>query len=135
MGRYSCYVVIRGRKPGVYATWEECNAQVYKVKEAKFWGCHSEEEAYRALSKADEQRETSNIPGVEAYVPVHRKSTEVPENLKKPKVEETSVTTVAVPHTPATPPKYALHYDLEKNLRLMLLFLLIAIAIKVLVML
>lgn len=50
MGKHRCYVVIRGRKPGIYSTWEECKAEVHGYPNARFWGCSSEEEAVEALT-------------------------------------------------------------------------------------
>lgn len=43
------YVVFVGRKPGIYATWDECRAQIEGVPGAKFCSCKSEEEARAAL--------------------------------------------------------------------------------------
>lgn len=36
MGNISHYAVLRGRKPGIYNTWEECEQQVKGFSRAKF---------------------------------------------------------------------------------------------------
>ena len=66
MGKYPYYVVINGRKPGIYSTWEECNAQVDGYHSALYWGCYSEQEAIQAL--------TSGVRSIEAIM----------ERLKRP---------------------------------------------------
>ncbi|KAL6553543.1 hypothetical protein OROGR_007385 [Orobanche gracilis] len=92
MGKYSCYVVIRGRSPGIYATWEECRAQVDGYNNARYWGCFSEEEAIEALVsgvKATGSTEsTLKRLKVEAYM-----STNVP-NSSSPETQSTVVTEI-----------------------------------------
>ncbi|KAL6559414.1 hypothetical protein OROGR_004531 [Orobanche gracilis] len=92
MGKYSCYVVIRGRSPGIYATWEECRAQVDGYNNARYWGCFSKEEAIEALVsgvKATGSTEsTLKRPKVEAYM-----STNVP-NSSSPKIHSTVVSEI-----------------------------------------
>ncbi|KAI7779953.1 hypothetical protein LA080_000166 [Diaporthe eres] len=39
------YAVIKGRKPGIYCTWEGCKAQVHKYSGCEFFGFFSREEA------------------------------------------------------------------------------------------
>jgi ribonuclease HI len=44
------YVVWAGRKPGVYSTWAECEAQVKGFPEAKFKGFPTRAEAQAAFA-------------------------------------------------------------------------------------
>ncbi|RYR08615.1 hypothetical protein Ahy_B05g076389 [Arachis hypogaea] len=37
-GHFCYYVVRRGRKPGIYTSWEECNRQVFGFKESEYKG-------------------------------------------------------------------------------------------------
>ncbi|KAJ6831908.1 hypothetical protein M6B38_343415 [Iris pallida] len=41
----SFYVVLKGRKPGVYTTWPECHMQVNGFKGACYFKCQDYEEA------------------------------------------------------------------------------------------
>ncbi|TVY34963.1 ATP-dependent DNA helicase [Lachnellula subtilissima] len=50
------YVVFRGRRPGIYRTWEECNPQVHGFSKAKFLGYETFSEAERDW--AEWQRKT-----------------------------------------------------------------------------
>ena len=45
MARFHCYVVYRGRHPGIYQTWNECKAQVLEYPNAEFKGFSNMEEA------------------------------------------------------------------------------------------
>ncbi|KAL5716998.1 ribonuclease H [Ranunculus cassubicifolius] len=123
MGKYNCYVVINGRKPGVYRSWEETNAQVKGYPMAKFWGCRFEEEAFKALLGAKEEVR---------YIPICRSPNKILDNHVRPEV---AAKTVALPpHTVGTlAPTKAVGFDLQKTLTVILLVLLIAIAIKLLV--
>lgn len=38
MARYQCYVVYRGRRPGIYNTWTACKEQVYQYPNALYKG-------------------------------------------------------------------------------------------------
>lgn len=38
MAKKQCYVVLVGEKPGIYASWAECEAQVKGWKGAKYKG-------------------------------------------------------------------------------------------------
>ena len=49
MGKKNYYAVARGREPGIYRTWPECEAQVLHVKSARFKGFASEQEAHAYL--------------------------------------------------------------------------------------
>ncbi|MGB8646898.1 MAG: ribonuclease H family protein [Anaerolineae bacterium] len=50
MAKPKWYVVWKGRKPGIYTTWEECNTQVKGFPGAQFKGFDSRREAERALT-------------------------------------------------------------------------------------
>lgn len=50
MGRKICYVVLRGRSPGIYHTWAECSDQVTGFSGALYHGCESIEAAQRELA-------------------------------------------------------------------------------------
>ena len=50
MGKFKCYVVWVGRRPGVYYTWSECYAQVNGYPGARYKGFVSVEDATNALS-------------------------------------------------------------------------------------
>ena len=45
MGRKRCYVVFRGRNPGIYLTWESCQEQVSRFRDNIHKGYNSLEEA------------------------------------------------------------------------------------------
>ena len=45
MGRKRCYVVFRGRNPGIYLTWESCQEQVSGFRDNIYKGYNSVEEA------------------------------------------------------------------------------------------
>ena len=45
------YVVWEGVKPGIYTTWEQCNAQVFGFAGAKFKSYESKAEAEAAYSE------------------------------------------------------------------------------------
>lgn len=47
------YAVIKGRKPGIYTSWEECRVQVYKYKNAVFASFNTEEEANEFMNKGE----------------------------------------------------------------------------------
>ncbi|XLR34206.1 hypothetical protein S83_062106 [Arachis hypogaea] len=49
-GRFRYYVVRRGRKPGIYTSWEECNQQVYGFKGSQLKGFMVRREAEEWLS-------------------------------------------------------------------------------------
>ena len=44
------YVVWSGKKPGIYDTWEDCEAQVKGVQGAKYKGFASRPEAEQAFA-------------------------------------------------------------------------------------
>ena len=48
MGKKKYYVVWNGLEPGVYASWQDCLLQVKGVKDARYQGYATEEEALRA---------------------------------------------------------------------------------------
>ncbi|QHO53973.1 Ribonuclease H [Arachis hypogaea] len=54
-GRYRYYVVKRGRKPGIYTSWEECNEQVYGFKDSHHKGfmVRREAEEWGSLPRQD----------------------------------------------------------------------------------
>jgi ribonuclease HI len=45
MAKYRCYVVYKGKVPGVYDEWSECQAQVEGVSGASHKGFKSRQEA------------------------------------------------------------------------------------------
>ncbi|PIA60112.1 hypothetical protein AQUCO_00400778v1 [Aquilegia coerulea] len=49
MSRFPCYVVIRGRIPGVYTNWHQCATQVLGYSNALYQGCESIKEAEQIL--------------------------------------------------------------------------------------
>jgi ribonuclease HI len=51
MAKSKYYVVWVGKKPGIYATWAECQAQTKGYPQAKFKAFESEEEAKAAYAK------------------------------------------------------------------------------------
>ncbi|MEI3613260.1 ribonuclease H [Pseudogracilibacillus sp. SO30301A] len=48
MAKKKYYVVWAGRKPGIYSTWTECQAQTNNFKQAKFKSFESREQAEKA---------------------------------------------------------------------------------------
>ncbi|QHO21254.1 uncharacterized protein LOC107613727 [Arachis ipaensis] len=54
-GRFRYYVVRRGRKPGIYTSWEECNQQVYGFKGSQYKGfmVRREAESWWSLPRQD----------------------------------------------------------------------------------
>ena len=50
MGKKQFYAVVRGRRPGLYRTWEECSAQVTSFPRALFKGFALEHEAMAFLA-------------------------------------------------------------------------------------
>ena len=54
--RRAAYVVFEGRKPGVYATWAEAEAQVHQYSWAKHSGYDSKDEAYLAFESYQESK-------------------------------------------------------------------------------
>lgn len=80
MGKNSHYVVWSGKKPGIYTSWPDCQAQTKGVKGARFKGFPSYEEALEAYEspemkpQADYIRESistdvgcSGNPGIMEY--------------------------------------------------------------------
>ena len=63
MAKKQCYVVLVGEKPGIYASWAECEAQVKGWKGAKYKGFGKREEAekyyneYMGIAPAMEHKE------------------------------------------------------------------------------
>lgn len=53
MGSQKFYVVWRGRRPGVYATWSECKENVEGFEGAKYRSFASQDEATSAFREAD----------------------------------------------------------------------------------
>ena len=49
------YVVINGRKPGIYTNWDECQAQVKGYKNAIYRSYKNEEEAKKAFETSDDK--------------------------------------------------------------------------------
>ena len=47
MGKWSFYAVARGRKPGIFSTWDECKQQTDGFHGARFKGFKSKQEAER----------------------------------------------------------------------------------------
>lgn len=47
--KYKYYAVIKGRKPGIYLTWEECKKQVWKYKDAMYKGFYTMDMARKYL--------------------------------------------------------------------------------------
>src|SRR5436190_5756020 len=70
MAKQKFYVVWRGRKPGIYVTWDECRAQVLGFKDAvyKSFPTRKEaEEAYKSTSrnytgKSSSEPASSTVP-------------------------------------------------------------------------
>lgn len=50
MGKFYCYAVWVGRRPGIYFSWNECLAQVHGYPGAIFKGFYSLEEAELAFN-------------------------------------------------------------------------------------
>lgn len=63
MAKKQCYVVLVGERPGIYASWAECEAQVKGWKGAKYKGFGKREEAekyyneYMGIAPAMEHKE------------------------------------------------------------------------------
>ena len=45
MAKSKFYVVLKGRTPGIYKTWDECKRQVHEFDKAVYKSFESEEEA------------------------------------------------------------------------------------------
>ena len=50
MAKKQYYVVIKGRTPGIYQTWEDCKAQVNGFKGAKYKGFKNIEDAQQYIA-------------------------------------------------------------------------------------
>ena len=50
MAKKQYYVVIKGRTPGIYQTWEDCEKQVKGYKGSKFKGFKNIEEAQQYIA-------------------------------------------------------------------------------------
>lgn len=62
--RKECYVVWKGRQPGVYGTWAECQAQVSGYPGAQFRGFDTREQAEAAFRRGPQHRGTWPPDGV-----------------------------------------------------------------------
>ena len=51
MAKKQYYVVLKGRTPGIYQTWEDCEKQVKKFKGAKFKGFATMEQAQQYIQE------------------------------------------------------------------------------------
>ncbi len=60
MAKKKWYVVWKGKKPGIYSTWAECEKQVKGFKGAKFKSFPSYEEAEAAFNNFAAKSETEN---------------------------------------------------------------------------
>lgn len=60
MAKKKWYVVWKGKKPGIYSTWAECEKQVKGFKGAKFKSFPSYEEAEAAFNNSAAKSETEN---------------------------------------------------------------------------
>jgi ribonuclease HI len=49
MSKNKFFVVWKGKQPGIYSSWEECNRQVHQFEGAKFKGFATEKEAQQAF--------------------------------------------------------------------------------------
>ncbi len=58
------YVVWKGRNPGIYETWDECNDQVYKVRGAQYKSYTSKLQAENAFKNANYVVWRGKEPGV-----------------------------------------------------------------------
>lgn len=56
------YVVFRGRNPGIYFSWEDCNAQVYKFRDNKHECYSTLEMAQAAFQNYFQQQEVRESP-------------------------------------------------------------------------
>lgn len=59
------YVVFRGREPGVYLTWDECNAQVDGFTDNKqkgYFTVHEAETAWKSWCSREEAGPPRNLP-------------------------------------------------------------------------
>ena len=50
MRKKKYYVVFRGRRPGIYTTWEECHSQVTRFQNNLYRGFETMKEAHAALA-------------------------------------------------------------------------------------
>lgn len=57
--RKAAYVVFRGRQPGIYRTWNECDAQVKGFADCKHKSYEIFEEAERAWAAWEEEQLTA----------------------------------------------------------------------------
>ncbi|MBV2246577.1 MAG: ribonuclease H family protein [Lentimicrobium sp.] len=65
------YVVWNGRKPGIFETWAECEAQVKGFEAARFKGYESEKEAIEAFSVGPPKFKKNSIKNHQAALPDH----------------------------------------------------------------
>lgn len=79
------YVVWKGRKPGVYNTWNECQNQVYGYTNAR----------YKSF--------TSKVKAERAYLGIKTRRSLPPRPVNKPKVESRSYVYLANADDPITP--------------------------------
>ena len=68
MGKNKFYVVWKGKKPGIYDSWESCKQQIQGVKNAQYMSFETREEAERAFEdnyeayKGKKKKETGLTP-------------------------------------------------------------------------
>ncbi|KAL1870842.1 hypothetical protein Daus18300_004930 [Diaporthe australafricana] len=69
----SHYAVVKGRRPGVYLTWESCKAQVERYSGAEFYGCTSRQEALGLLDTDKTDASSSDYTSSPAATPPARR--------------------------------------------------------------
>jgi ribonuclease HI len=66
--KYSCYVVWAGRKPGIYTTWDETNAQVKGFAGAQYKGFVTRQEAETAYARPAPYGHNASAPKTAADI-------------------------------------------------------------------
>ena len=52
------YAVRKGRKPGIYRTWDDCKSQVFKCEGAEYKSFATEAEAYAYMGRLSRDNES-----------------------------------------------------------------------------
>lgn len=78
----SCYVVFKGKKPGLYSTWAECSEQVLGVSNAVFVKYDDENKAIKDFNAymgvSTPVQSLQDIPGPSTHVHRRTAGTDVP---------------------------------------------------------
>ena len=67
MSKHKYYAVRKGRKPGIYTTWDECSKQTIGFPGAEFASFTSEEDAQKFMNQESIQLEETDLSKIKVY--------------------------------------------------------------------